>query len=67
VHLAVAESDEAFVEQALGLLARPDAAKKMGEAARRLVVETASWPAMLAPLPEIVGLPAGSKARRDAA
>ena len=67
VHFAVADSDEALVQRALGLLARPDAARDMGEAARRLVVETASWPAMLASLPEIVGLPAHSKARRDAA
>jgi sugar transferase (PEP-CTERM/EpsH1 system associated) len=67
LHLAVAESDEAFVQRSLDLLARPEAAKEMGEAARRLVVGTTSWPAMLAALPEIVGMTAHSKAARDAA
>ena len=67
MHFAVADSDEALVQRALGLLARPDVARDMGEAARRLVVETASWPAMLASLPEIIGLPAQPKTRRDAA
>ena len=66
-HFAVADSDEALTQRALGLLAQPDAAKAMGEAARRLVAETASWPAMLAALPELVGYPPQPKARVDAA
>ena len=67
VHFAVADGDEAFAQRALALLARRDAGAEMGEAARRLVVETASWPAMLASLPEMVGFPADPKARCDAA
>ena len=67
VHFAVADNDEALAECALDLLARRDAAESMGEAARRLVVETASWPAMLVDLPEIVGLGPWPKARADAA
>jgi len=55
VHFAVAESDEALVERALALLARPAAAQALGEAARRLVVERMSWAAMLASLPAILG------------
>lgn len=67
VHVAVAESDEAFAERALALLAQPEAAREMGEAARRLVLETASWPAMLADLPEIVGHAPQASMRVDAA
>jgi glycosyltransferase involved in cell wall biosynthesis len=67
VQLAVADSDEALARRALDLLAHPEAARTMGEAARRLVVETMTWPAMLASLPEIVGLAAHPKARLDAA
>jgi sugar transferase (PEP-CTERM/EpsH1 system associated) len=65
VHFAVADSDEGLAERALDLLARRGAAEAMGVAARRLVVETASWPAMLAELPGMVGLV--PKARADAA
>jgi sugar transferase (PEP-CTERM/EpsH1 system associated) len=67
VHFAVADSDEALVRRALDLLATRAAAKSMGEAARKLVVETASWPATLAALPAIVGHGAASRARLDAA
>jgi len=66
-HFAVGDSDEALARRALDMLAEPDAAREMGEAARRLVVETASWPAMLAALPEIVGAPPSGRACRDAA
>lgn len=54
-HFAVADSDEALARRAVGLLAQPREATEMGEAARCLVVKTASWPAMLAALPAIVG------------
>jgi sugar transferase (PEP-CTERM/EpsH1 system associated) len=67
VHFAVADSDQAFAKQALRLLAQPELAAEMGKAARRVVVEIASWPAMLAALPEIVGLPSPPQACRDAA
>ncbi len=64
VHFAVAETDEALVERVLGLLARPSAARALGQAARRMVVERMSWEAMLAPLPAIVGR---APEQRDAA
>ncbi len=67
IHLAIADSDEAFVQRGLDLLARPGPANEMGEAARRLVVETVSWPAMLATLPEVVGQAPRARARADAA
>ena len=55
VHFAVAESDEALIDRALAVLARPAVAEALGQGARRLVVERMSWPAMLASLPAIVG------------
>jgi sugar transferase (PEP-CTERM/EpsH1 system associated) len=54
-HFAVEDSDPALVSRALALLAEPARAAKMGAAARRFVIETMSWPAMLAPLPRLVG------------
>ena len=39
-HYAVADDDEAFARRALELLAQPETARQMGEAARRLVLET---------------------------
>ena len=65
-HFAIAESDVKQAQRALTLLADEDARKTMGAAARRFVVDSMSWPAMLARLPELVGRPAG-EARRDAA
>lgn len=64
VHFAIAETDEALVERVRALLARPGAARALGQAARRLAVEQMSWPAMLAPLPGIVGR---ARERRNAA
>jgi sugar transferase (PEP-CTERM/EpsH1 system associated) len=55
VHFAIAETDEAIAERVRALLARRGAARALGQAARRLVVEKMSWPAMLAPLAAIVG------------
>jgi len=65
--LAIAESDEDFVRRALMLVADPEQADAIGKAARRLVVETMNWPAMLAALPEIVGLPPERRIGRNAA
>jgi sugar transferase (PEP-CTERM/EpsH1 system associated) len=65
-HFALADSDDAFVTRTLELLASDEAARRMGAAARRLVSERMSWPAMLAGLPALVGRE-GKKARRDAA
>jgi glycosyltransferase involved in cell wall biosynthesis len=67
VHFAVADSDEGLAQRALDLLARPEWARAMGENARRLVMESTSWPAMLAKLPEIMGHAPRPKARADAA
>ncbi|HEU4650362.1 MAG TPA: TIGR03087 family PEP-CTERM/XrtA system glycosyltransferase [Croceibacterium sp.] len=64
VHFAIAEADEALGERARALLARQGAARAMGQAARRLVIEKMSWPAVLAPLPAIVGR---ARERRNAA
>jgi len=67
VHWAVGDSDAALVGRALDLLAAPETARTMGAAARRLVVETMSWPARLAALPALVGRNPSPKARRNAA
>lgn len=55
IHFAVEQSDAGFVSRALTLLADAKAAGAMGRAARRFVVETMSWPAMLAPLSRLLG------------
>jgi sugar transferase (PEP-CTERM/EpsH1 system associated) len=67
VHFAVEDGDEALVARALGLLANRNAAGMMGAAARRLVIDTLSWPAMLAPLPDLLGREPKPEGRRDAA
>jgi hypothetical protein len=67
VHFAVEDSDERLVARALGLLGDPSACKMMGAAARRLVIDTLSWPAMLAPLRGLLGREARGEERRDAA
>lgn len=66
-HLAVADNDEALARCALALLAEPERAEAMGQAARRLVVETLSWQAVLASLPEHLGRARSTIERRDAA
>jgi glycosyltransferase involved in cell wall biosynthesis len=65
-HFALADSDEALTARMLALLADSDTARRMGAAARALVQERMSWPAMLEKLPALVGR-AGDKERRDAA
>nr|WP_166176292.1 TIGR03087 family PEP-CTERM/XrtA system glycosyltransferase [Altererythrobacter segetis] len=67
VHFAVEDGDAGFVSRALALLGDRTAAAAMGRAARRFVIETMSWPAMLAPLPRLVGREARVQGRRDAA
>jgi sugar transferase (PEP-CTERM/EpsH1 system associated) len=67
VHFAVEDSDTALAARALALLADAPGAVAMGRAARRFVVETMSWPAMLAPLPRLVGREARGEGRRNAA
>jgi polysaccharide biosynthesis protein PslH len=56
VHFAVADTDDELACRALDLLASQEAARRLGETARRLVIEKMSWPAMLAGLPGIIGL-----------
>lgn len=66
-HFAVADGDEALARCALDLLAEPERAEAMGQAARRLVVESLSWQAVLDSLPEHLGRPRSTIERRDAA
>ena len=65
-HFAVADGDEVLARRALDLLARPVEAEALGRSARKLVVETMSWPAMLASLPDLVGRPKPTGRRRAA-
>ena len=66
-HFAVEASDDALAERALALLGDRQGSAAMGAAARRLVVETMSWPAVLASLPALVGRSPREESRRDAA
>lgn len=54
-HFVVADSDEALTAAIAGLAGDASRARRMGIAARRYVVENASWEAALAPLAEIIG------------
>ncbi|MDC0886950.1 TIGR03087 family PEP-CTERM/XrtA system glycosyltransferase [Altererythrobacter sp.] len=63
-HFALADGDQMMVGRALTLIDERDEAAAMGRAARDYVLAYQSWPAMLAPLTEIV---TGTKAERDAA
>jgi len=67
LHFAVEDNDDALVARALSLLGNRDASDAMGAAARRFVVDKLSWPAMLAPLPALVGRSPKAESRRDAA
>jgi glycosyltransferase involved in cell wall biosynthesis len=67
VHFAVAGDDREFVSRALQLLGDPVGASAMGAAARRLVTQTMSWPATLAPLSRLLGREATREGHRDAA
>jgi sugar transferase (PEP-CTERM/EpsH1 system associated) len=65
-HFVVEESDTQLVARILRLLERPEAARAMGEAARKLVVERLGWQAMLAGLPGLVGRMAVERPRHAA-
>ena len=55
----VAEDDAAFIANLLRLSEEPEAARALGIAARRFVLEQMSWPAMLADLPQLLGMERG--------
>lgn len=65
-HFAAGADDAALIDRTLALLQDAAAARRMGAAARRYVVEHQGWAAMLAPLDGIVGA-RRAEARRDAA
>ena len=54
-HFAVADSDEALADAVVALLTDRRRSRIKGLAARRFVMENASWQSALAPLPDIVG------------
>ena len=64
IELAIADSDEAFVARALALFAAPHERAAMGQAARQFITAHQSWSAMLADLPDIVGI-GGCSVRPD--
>lgn len=66
VHFAIGHDDAEIVSRILALLADRTASASMGSAARRFVVEGMSWPAMLEPLPRLLGRRPPEQ-RRDAA
>lgn len=55
VHFRVADSDEALVRESVALASDPAASRAMGDAARRWIVENASWKAALAKLAPLAG------------
>ncbi|ANU08133.1 TIGR03087 family PEP-CTERM/XrtA system glycosyltransferase [Paraurantiacibacter namhicola] len=55
VEFAVADDDTQLAERAIDLLKDRVAARTMGEAARRFVVDTMSWEASLSRLPAMLG------------
>jgi sugar transferase (PEP-CTERM/EpsH1 system associated) len=67
IHFAVEDSDAGFAARALTLLADARTAAGMGGAARRFVIETMSWPAVLAPLPRLLGRRESTQGQRNAA
>lgn len=67
VHFAVEDGDAELVARALALLGNPGEAGAMGAAARQFVVDTRSWPAMLAALPDLVMPDKAPGGHRDAA
>ena len=66
-HFQIAEDDAAFVAQIVRLAGDRAAAAALGAAARRFVIEQQSWPAMLAALPDFMGMAPGKGEHRDAA
>ncbi|WP_271077708.1 TIGR03087 family PEP-CTERM/XrtA system glycosyltransferase [Aurantiacibacter sp. MUD61] len=69
-HFVIAEDDSAFIANLLRLAKETAVAEAMGTAARQFVIDHMSWPAMLADLPELVGMGTatpGERSARDAA
>jgi len=64
-HFCIEEDDEALAARVVALMRDHRKARALGVAARRYVIENASWQSALANLPELVGWP--SRAARDAA
>lgn len=60
-HFAVADTDAALAESVLTLLDDTARARRLGEAARRFVVENVSWDAALAPLAEFIQAKGGAQ------
>lgn len=54
-HFLIRDTDEALASAVLGLLAEPEQGATIGVQARKFVLERMSWPAMLAPLPGLMG------------
>lgn len=54
--IAVGESDDELVRLTIALLRDRQKARTMGLAARRFLQESRSWEAVLAPLPELIGM-----------
>lgn len=67
LHLAVADGDAALAERALAMLAVQAETARMGEAARKFVLEHRSWNAMLSRLPMLAGFPGPAPEQRDVA
>ena len=65
-HFVVAESDGALAGAVIAQLETPETAQTMGRAAREFVIARLSWPAVLAPLPGLMGMEVTPEAR-DAA
>lgn len=63
----ICDNDELFAKHALTLLDRPETMREIGSAARRFVCERMSWHAMLADMPEILGMPTAKAEQRNAA
>ncbi|WP_340587548.1 TIGR03087 family PEP-CTERM/XrtA system glycosyltransferase [Erythrobacter alti] len=64
-HFVIGEDNNALVMRALHLLDRTAEREAIGQAARRIVQDSMSWPAMLVDLPNLMGFDSGT--RRDAA
>jgi sugar transferase (PEP-CTERM/EpsH1 system associated) len=64
---AVAETDVQLAGATIALLESRGTAQAMGGAARAFVIEQMGWSAVLAPLPELMGMNADAKGARDAA
>ena len=57
--IVICEDDAAFATRALHLLARDAEREQIASSARTFVKDTMSWPAMLADLPQLMGMDGG--------